>query len=83
MKKLCIVILILPIFSIGQTAYSCGTPEYFDESIIRTGDCTQTSNDENDYFRRYQYQKDLYPVRNSIIIPIDIYVWQKDNRTEN
>jgi len=39
MKKLFIVILMLPLFSIGQTAYNCGTPEYFDESIIRTGDC--------------------------------------------
>lgn len=83
MKKLFSVILMLPLFSIGQTVCNCGTPEYVDEVTTRTGDCTQTSNDENDYFRRYQYQKDLYPVRNSIIIPIDIYVWQKDNRTEN
>lgn len=85
MKNLTITIILLFSFTLySQIEYQCGGPDYSEDYTPKAGgECLQLSTDGNDYFRRYDYQKDLYSKRNSMVIPVDIYVWQKDDGTGN
>ncbi|MBW7868163.1 MAG: hypothetical protein H3C31_07555 [Brumimicrobium sp.] len=36
-----------------------------------------------DYYGRYDFYKETYDIRNEVLIPIDIHIWQKDDGTGN
>ncbi len=83
MKKTLIIVFLYPIFLFSQSGFDCGTPENTEGMTPKSGSCVQKSSNSQDYFRRYAYQKDLYPTRNVLLIPVDVYVWQKDDGTAN
>lgn len=83
MKIFLLLLLCLPFVLLGQTDYTCEMLENTEGITPKSGGCIQQSSNSQDYFRRYAYQKDLYPTRNVLLIPVDVYVWQKDDGTDN
>lgn len=77
---------ILAVFSLflitANGQYNCPTTAG-EFSGSKAGGCTQSSSIPGDYYRRYEYYKDIFNARNAMIIPIDIYVWQDDNGEKN
>jgi hypothetical protein len=49
----------------------------------KTASCDKTTQEYLTRYNRYNYYKDIYNVRNEVVIYVDVHVWQKDNGTEN
>lgn len=79
-----IVLVLIQSVLLSQTNYVCGTPEEGEEiKSYNNLECTQASDELDDYYRRYLYQEDLFSHRNAVVIPVVIYVWQKNDGSGN
>ncbi len=84
MKRILFLFLLnISFYGSSQYALDCPTISSGDQNDPKAGDCTQQSNESIDYFRRYEYFKDIYGDRNGVLIPIDIVVWQKEDGSGN